>query len=109
MLKPIFPLNLNLSNSVLEMIGMEYLTYIPGDLGLHRLPFCYYFLTKTLFATMNVSKFREGRVHIRSAAVKRPKRTLFTVFKRFHLYITHQPQRRLRLKYSDHTYSLAEI
>ena len=37
---------------------------------LHCLPFCYWILTEPLFATMNMSKFRDGRIHVRNPAVK---------------------------------------
>ena len=38
------------------------------------LPFCFWYLTETLFATMDVSKFRSGRVHVRKSGVKGVKR-----------------------------------
>ena len=37
---------------------------------LHYLPLCYGFLTKALFATMDVSKLRDGRVHFRNSGMK---------------------------------------
>ena len=37
---------------------------------LHYLPFWYGFLTTPLFATMDVSKFRDGSVHFRNSVVK---------------------------------------
>ena len=39
----------------------------PSHLDLHYLPYVIDFLLKCLFATTDVSKFRDGRVHIRNS------------------------------------------
>ena len=44
--------------------------YQLSHLDLHCLPFCYWLLTETLFATMDVSKFWDGRVHFRNGGEK---------------------------------------
>ena len=41
----------------------------PSHQNQHCLPFCYWFWLKPLFATMNVSKFRDGRVHVRNLRI----------------------------------------
>ena len=38
---------------------------------LHCLPFYYWFKTETVFATLDVSEFRDVRVHIRNSGVKK--------------------------------------
>ena len=42
---------------------------------LHCLPFCSWFLSNTPFATIEVSKFNDGRVHLRNSGVKGLKKT----------------------------------
>ena len=42
----------------------------PSHQDLHCLPFCYLCLTEPLLARMDVSKFRNGRIHARISGVK---------------------------------------
>ena len=42
----------------------------PSHQDLQCLPICYWFLTKSLIATMDVTKFGDGRVHLINSGVK---------------------------------------
>ena len=44
--------------------------YEPSHQDLHCLPFCFILWLISLVATMNVSKFKNGRVHFRNLGVK---------------------------------------
>ena len=47
----------------------------PDKMALHCLPFCHYFLTETLRSTMDVSKLKDGIVHVRNSGMKGLKST----------------------------------
>ena len=42
----------------------------PSHQDLHCLPLCYWCLTEPPFATMDVSKFKDGKVHVRNLGLK---------------------------------------
>ena len=42
----------------------------PSHQTLRCLPFCYDFLTETLFGTMFLARFKDGRIHIKNSGMK---------------------------------------